>query len=144
MNFPILSSLILLPLIGSFFIFFSKSKNKTYESSKYFALFIALANFVLSIYLWFIFDRDTSEFQFVENRKWILGFVNYKVGVDGISILFIILTTFITSICVIAVNSSIKNRLKEFLVAILLMETLMIGVFCSLDLIIFYLFFEGV
>ncbi len=143
MNFPILSSLILLPLIGSFFIFFSKSKNKTYESSKYIALFIALANFVLSIYLWFIFDRDTSEFQFVENRKWILGFVNYKVGVDGISILFIILTTFITSICVIAVNSSIKNRLKEFLVAILLMETLMIGVFCSLDLIIFYLFFEG-
>ena len=79
MNFPILSSLILLPLIGSFFIFFSKSKNKTYESSKYIALFIALANFVLSIYLWFIFDRDTSEFQFVENRKWILGFVNYKV-----------------------------------------------------------------
>ena len=143
MNFPILSSLILLPLIGSFFIFFSKSKNKTYESSKYIALFIALANFVLSIYLWFIFDSDTSEFQFVENRKWILGFVNYKVGVDGISILFIILTTFITSICVIAVNSSIKNRLKEFLVAILLMETLMIGVFCSLDLIIFYLFFEG-
>tara|TARA_B100000029_G_scaffold6610_1_gene7093 strand:+ start:3104 stop:4585 length:1482 start_codon:yes stop_codon:yes gene_type:complete len=143
MNFPILSSLILLPLIGSFFIFFSKSKNKTYESSKYIALFIALANFVLSIYLWFIFDSDTSEFQFVENRKWILGFVNYKVGVDGISILFIILTTFITCICVIAVNSSIKNRLKEFLVAILLMETLMIGVFCSLDLIIFYLFFEG-
>ena len=141
MNFPILSSLILLPLIGSFFIFFSKSKNETYESSKYIALFIALANFVLSIYLWFIFDKDTSEFQFVENRKWLLGFVNYKVGVDGISILFIILTTFITSICVIAVNSSIKNRLKEFLVAILLMETLMIGVFCSLDLIIFYLFF---
>ena len=96
MNFPILSSLILLPLIGSFFIFFSKSKNETYESSKYIALFIALANFVLSIYLWFIFDSDTSEFQFVENRKWILGFVNYKVGVDGISILFIILTTFIT------------------------------------------------
>ncbi len=143
MNFPILSSLILLPTIGSFFIFFSKSKNKTYESSKYIALFISLANFVLSIYLWVIFDRTTSEFQFVENREWISGFVNFKVGVDGISILFIILTTFITPICVIAVNSSIKNRLKDFLVAILLMETLMIGVFCSLDLVIFYLFFEG-
>tara|TARA_Y100001970_G_scaffold281642_1_gene392873 strand:- start:3775 stop:5256 length:1482 start_codon:yes stop_codon:yes gene_type:complete len=143
MNFPILSYLILLPVIGSFFIFFSKSKNKTYESSKYIALFITLANFILSIYLWLIFDKTTSEFQFVENREWMLGFVNYKVGVDGISILFIILTTFITPICVIAVNSSIKNRLKDFLIAILLMETLMIGVFCSLDLIIFYLFFEG-
>ena len=143
MNFPILSYLILLPVIGSFFIFFSKSKNKTYESSKYIALFISLANFILSIYLWLIFDKTTSEFQFVENREWMLGFVNYKVGVDGISILFIILTTFITPICVIAVNSSIKNRLKDFLIAILLMETLMIGVFCSLDLIIFYLFFEG-
>ena len=88
MNFPILSSLILLPLIGSFFIFFSKSKNETYESSKYIALFIALANFVLSIYLWFIFDRDTSEFQFVENRKWILGFVNYIkcICVSGTSV----------------------------------------------------------
>tara|TARA_Y100000590_G_scaffold142333_1_gene163303 strand:+ start:2311 stop:3792 length:1482 start_codon:yes stop_codon:yes gene_type:complete len=143
MNFPILSSLILLPTIGSFFIFFTKSKNKTYESCKYIALFISLANFILSIYLWVIFDSTTPEFQFVENREWMLGFVNYKVGIDGISILFIILTTFITPICVIAVNSSIKNRLKDFLVAILLMETLMIGVFCSLDLIIFYLFFEG-
>ena len=66
-----------------------------------------------------------------------------RVGVDGISILFIILTTFITPLCILSVNSSIKNRLKEFLIAILLMETLMIGVFCSLDLVIFYLFFEG-
>ena len=143
MNFPILSYLILLPIVGSFFIFFSKSKNKTYESSKYIGLFISLANFALSIYLWFIFDKTTSEFQFVENREWVLGFFNYKIGVDGISILFIVLTTFITSLCVIAVNSTIKNRLKDFLVAVLLMESLMIGVFCSLDLILFYLFFEG-
>ena len=143
MNFPILSSLILLPTVGSLFIFFSKSKNKTYDSSKYIALFISIANFLLSIYLWFVFDKTISEFQFVENRKWMLGFVNYKVGVDGISILFIILTTFITPLCVISVNSTIKNRLKDFLISILLMETLMIGVFCSLDLIIFYLFFEG-
>ena len=107
------------------------------------ALFISLANFLLSSYLWFIFDNTVSEFQFVENRKWIAGFVNYKVGVDGISILFIILTTFITPLCIISVNSTIENRLKDFLVAILLMETLMIGVFCSLDLLVFYLFFEG-
>ena len=143
MDFPILSSLILLPLIGSFFIFFAKSNNKNYQSSKYVALFISLANFLLSIYLWYIFDSTSSDFQFVEERKWILGFFNYKVGVDGISILFIILTTFITPICIISVNSTINNRLKDFLIAILIMEALMIGVFCSLDLIIFYLFFEG-
>ena len=143
MNIPILSSLILLPTIGAFFIFFVKSNNKKYQSSKYVALFISLANFLLSLYLWFIFDNSVSEFQFVENRKWIAGFVNYKVGVDGISILFIILTTFITPLCIISVNSTIENRLKDFLVAILLMETLMIGVFCSLDLLVFYLFFEG-
>jgi len=143
MNIPILSSLILLPAIGAFFIFFVKSNNKKYQSSKYVALFISLANFLLSLYLWFIFDNTVSEFQFVENRKWIAGFVNYKVGVDGISILFIILTTFITPLCIISVNSTIENRLKDFLIAILLMETLMIGVFCSLDLLVFYLFFEG-
>jgi len=143
MNFPILSSLILLPSIGAFFIFFVKSGNKTYQASKYVALFIASANFLLSIYLWLIFDISTSEFQFVENREWIKGFINYKVGVDGISILFIILTTLIATLCIISVNSTISNRLKDFLIAILLMETLMIGVFCSLDLVIFYLFFEG-
>ena len=143
MNFPILSSLIVLPTIGSLFIFFVKSKNSKYQSSKYVALFISLANFLLSLYLWYLFDNTTSEFQFLEERKWIGGFVNYKVGIDGISILFVILTAFITPICIISVNSTIKNRLKDFLIAILLMETLMIGVFCSLDLIIFYLFFEG-
>jgi len=71
------------------------------------------------------------------------GFINYKVGIDGISILFIVLTTFITPLCVISVNNTIKNRLKDFLIAILVMESLMIGVFCSLDLVVFYLFFEG-
>ena len=72
-----------------------------------------------------------------------MGFINYKVGVDGISILFIILSAFITPLCVVSVNKTIKTKLKEFLIAILLMESLMIGVFCSLDLVIFYLFFEG-
>ena len=143
MNIPILSSLILLPLIGSLFIFFTKSSEKKYQSSKYVALFISVANFFLSLYLWFLFDNSTSDFQFVEERIWIPGFINYKVGVDGISILFIILTTFITPLCIISVNNTINNRLKDFLIAILIMETLMIGVFCSLDLVIFYLFFEG-
>ena len=143
MNFPILSSLILLPTIGALFIFFVRSSSEKYQASKYLSLFISIANFILSIYLWYVFDKNSVEFQFVENREWLLGFVNYKVGIDGISILFIILTTFITPICIISVNATIKKRLKDFLIAILLMETFMIGVFCSLDLIVFYLFFEA-
>ncbi len=143
MNFPILSSLILLPSIGALFIFFVRSSNSQYQSSKYVALFITLANFFLSLYLWIVFDKSIVDFQFVEEREWISGFVNYKVGVDGISILFILLTTFITPICVITVNATIKNRLKDFLIAILILETFMIGVFCSLDLVVFYLFFEA-
>ena len=143
MNFPLLSSLILLPSIGAMFILFTKSTDKKYESSKYVALFISLANFLLSLYLWYVFDKNIIDFQFVENRKWLSGFINYKVGVDGISILFIILTTFITPICIFLVNATIKNRLKDFLIAILVMETFMIGVFCSLDLVVFYLFFEA-
>ena len=97
----------------------------------------------MSLYLWIVFDKSIVDFQFVEEREWISGFVNYKVGVDGISILFILLTTFITPICVITVNATIKNRLKDFLIAILILETFMIGVFCSLDLVVFYLFFEA-
>ena len=143
MNFPILSSLILLPTIGALFIFFVRYSNSQYQSSKYVALFITLANFFLSLYLWIVFDKSIVDFQFVEEREWISGFVNYKVGVDGISILFILLTTFITPICVITVNATIKNRLKDFLIAILILETFMIGVFCSLDLVVFYLFFEA-
>jgi len=143
MDFPILSSLILLPVIGGLFIFFTKSRSKDNTTSKYLALFVTFLNFILSLYLWYSFDNTTAEFQFVENRQWLKGFVNYKVGIDGISILFVILTTLITSLCVLLVNNTVENKLKDFLIAILLMETLMIGVFCSLDLVIFYLFFEG-
>ena len=84
MNFPILSSLIVLPIIGAFFLFFVKSNNV--KSIKSVSLFISLANLFLGFYLWYIFDKSISSFQFVEDREWILGFVNYKVGIDGISI----------------------------------------------------------
>ena len=144
MNFPILSSLILLPSIGALFILLSKSKDQSnYQSSKYVALFVSFANFFISVYLWYIFDPNITDFQFVENRAWISGFINYKVGIDGISILFIVLSTLIVPLCIISVNKTITTKLKEFLIAILIMESLMIGVFCSLDLVIFYLFFEG-
>ena len=142
MNFPILSSLILLPSIGALFLLFIRSE-KSKRTVKYVSLFTSLVNFFLSIYLWILFDYKTSEFQFVEDRIWIENLINYKVGVDGISILFIILTTFITPLCIISVNNSIKDRLAEFLIAVLIMESFMIGVFCSLDLVVFYLFFEA-
>jgi NADH-quinone oxidoreductase subunit M len=143
MNFPIISALILLPIIGSLFLIFSKSNDQSNSTIKYVALFTSIVNFLLSIYLWFLFDETTSAFQFVEDRDWLIGIVNYKVGVDGISILFVILTTFITPLCIISVNNSVKKRLRDFLIAILIMESFMIGVFCSLDLVIFYLFFEA-
>ena len=144
MDFPILSSLILLPSVGALFILITESSVKSnFKSSRYVALFASFANFIISIYLWYIFDSNIADFQFVENRIWLKGFINYKVGIDGISILFIILTTLISSLCIVSVSQTIKVKLKEFLIAILLMESLMIGVFCSLDLVIFYLFFEG-
>ena len=143
MSFPILSSLILLPTIGALFLFFTKDKDGNNSTAKYVALFTSIVNFLISIYLWVSFDQSVSDFQFVEDRTWIEGFINYKVGVDGISILFIILTTFITPLCIISVNNSVKNRLRDFLIAILIMESFMIGVFCALDLVVFYLFFEA-
>ena len=143
MNFPILSSLILLPIIGALFLFFTKDKDGNNLTAKYVSLFTTIVNFLISIYLWILFDQSTSSFQFIEDREWINGFINYKVGVDGISILFIILTTFITPLCIISVNNTIKIRLRDFLIAILIMESFMIGVFCALDLVVFYLFFEA-
>ena len=84
MNFPILSSLILLPTIGAIFLLLSKDK-KT-NTGNYVALFTSFVNFLISIYLWILFDPLTSNFQFVEDREWLKGFINYKVGIDGISI----------------------------------------------------------
>ena len=143
MNFPILSSLILLPTVGALFLFFTKDSKGNNITAKYVSLFTSIVNFLISIYLWISFDQSTSDFQFIEDRTWITGFINYKVGIDGISILFIILTTFITPLCIIAVNNSVKLKLRDFLIAILIMESFMIGVFCALDLVVFYLFFEA-
>ncbi len=144
MNFPILSSIIFIPLIGSLFILITKGSPKSIEkNSKYVAIFSCTVNFFLSLFLWYSFDNTTPDFQFVEERNWIGNFINFKLGIDGISILFILLTTFITPICIFSVIKSVKFKLKEFLIAILVLETLMLGVFCSLDLVIFYIFFEG-
>ena len=92
MNFPILSAIIFIPLVGSLFILVIKGEQKTVvKNSKYVAIFSSLANFILSIFLWYSFDVSTSEFQFVEEKNWMKGFINYQLGIDGISILFILL-----------------------------------------------------
>jgi len=144
MNFPILSAIIFIPLIGAFFIFITRGNQKNIEkNSKYVAIFSSLANFFLSLVLWSNFDNSISDFQFVEKKIWIKGLINFHLGIDGISILFILLTTFITPICIFSGINSIKFKIKEFLILVLVMQTLMLGVFCSLDLVIFYLFFEG-
>ncbi len=144
MNFPILSSITFLPLIGAFFIFLTKEeKNEINKGAIYVSLFTSFVNLILCIFLWFSFDNSTSEFQFVEEFSWISGFIKFKFGIDGISILFILLTSLIVPISIISCINSVETRLKEFLIALLILETFMIGVFCSLDLVIFYLFFEA-
>ena len=142
MNFPILSTLIFLPLLSAIFIFLSKQQ-KNNKSSVYISLFGSVATFILSIFIWYSLDYNSANFQFVEEKSWINDFIKFKLGIDGISILFIVLTTFITPICIISCITSVKDRVKEFLIAILVLETFIIGVFCSLDLVIFYLFFEA-
>ena len=99
--------------------------------------------FVLSLFIWVNFDNADPDFQMVEQAEWLGGGINYHMGVDGISMLFVILTTFLMPLCIIASRLTVKHQFKEYMVAFLVMETLMIGVFCSLDLVLFYVFFEG-
>ena len=114
MNFPILSFLILIPIIGALFILITKGKEKNVEkNSKHVAIFTSIANFFLSIFLWYSFDASTSEFQFVEKREWIRGFINFHLGIDGISMLFIclqhLLRPYAFSQALIALSLSLKN-----------------------------------
>ena len=142
MDFPILSTLIFLPLVSSLFIFISRGQ-KNNNSAIYISLFSSLATFILSLFVWYSMDYTSADFQFLEEQSWVNDFIKFKLGIDGISILFIVLTTLITPICIISCINSVKDRVKEFLIAILILETFMIGVFCSLDLVVFYLFFEA-
>ncbi|MBS0242559.1 MAG: NADH-quinone oxidoreductase subunit M [Proteobacteria bacterium] len=111
-------------------------------NARWLALWGTLATFALSIFIWTGFDKGNPGFQFVEEANW-LGPIKYKMGVDGISMLFVILTTFLMPLCILASWQSVDERVKEYMIAFLLLETLMIGVFCALDLVLFYLFFEG-
>jgi NADH-quinone oxidoreductase subunit M len=144
MNLPILTIIIFLPLIGVLFILLTKGDEKKVNQICFnVSLLTSFLVFILSLLLWNNFDPNSAEFQFIEEQPWIGNVIKYKVGVDGISILFVVLTSFVTPICIIATSNSVKFRQKDFFIALLLMETMMLGVFCSLDIFIFYLFFEA-
>jgi len=137
---PILSIVTFLPLVGALFIAFLPRDAAT--NARYVALWTTLITFVVSILIWTNFDAASAGFQFVEERAW-FGPIKYKMGVDGISMLFVILTTFLMPLCILSSWGSVEHRVKEYMIAFLVLETLMIGVFCALDLVLFYLFFEG-
>jgi NADH-quinone oxidoreductase subunit M len=137
---PILSLVTFLPLAGALFIAFLS--REAVQNIRYTALWTTLITFVISLLIWINFDPTTAGFQFVEERDW-LGPIKYKMGVDGISMLFVILTTFLMPLCILASWQAIEDRVKEYMIAFLVLETLMVGVFCALDLVLFYLFFEG-
>lgn len=107
------------------------------------ALVFTVGTFLISLFVYGLYDPSIAGYQLVEQHGWIGGGIGYKMGVDGISILFVLLTTFITPICILASWNSIKSRVSDYMIAFLVLETLMIGVFCALDLFLFYFFFEG-
>ena len=145
-DFPILSIVTFLPLVGALAILIIRGDEEVVaRNAKATALWTTLITFCLSLMLWTGFDRTSAAFQFVENSPWIESFgIIYHMGVDGISILFVLLSTFLTPICVLASWDAIKVRVKEYMVAFLILETLMVGMFCALDFVLFYIFFEGV
>ena len=143
-DWPLLSTLIFLPAIGAAFIFVIRGEaGLVAQNARNVALWTSVITFVLSLLLWTGFDLDTAGFQFEEDAPWLADGIRYRLGVDGISMLFILLTTLLTPICVLASWESITVRVKEYMIAFLVMETMMIGVFSALDLVLFYLFFEG-
>jgi len=140
----ILSLVTFLPVVGALLILLFRGDEATVaRNARYAALWTTLLTFALSLYIWWHFDASTASFQFVQKVDWLGGAISYHMGVDGISMLFVILTTFLMPACILASWNSINTRVREYMIAFLILETLMIGVFCALDLVLFYLFFEG-
>src|ERR1700730_10954219 len=143
-GFGILSCIVFLPLAGAGFILALRGSDEaTLENARLAALGTTVIVFLLSLYAYARFDPSSSAFQFVEEKGWFGHGLVYKMGVDGISFPFVLLTTFLMPICLLASWQSIQNRVKEYMITFLVLETLMTGVFCALDLLLLYLFFEG-
>ncbi|GLQ07174.1 NADH-quinone oxidoreductase subunit M [Sneathiella chinensis] len=143
-DWNILSIVTFLPLVGALLILLTGGKEEVAaRNARQVALWTTLITFGLSLTIWAGFDNSNPGFQFVEKAEWLGGGINYHMGVDGISMLFIILTTFLMPLCVLASWNAITTRVREYMIAFLIMETLMVGVFCALDMVLFYLFFEA-
>ncbi|MBV9995473.1 MAG: NADH-quinone oxidoreductase subunit M, partial [Caulobacteraceae bacterium] len=142
----ILSFTTFLPLLGVAAILairgFAPDSPRAPNAARWIALATTLATFALTVLLTFQFDGANPGFQFVEDAPWFAG-LHYRMGVDGISVLFVLLTAFLMPLCIAASWKTIETRVLEYMVAFLVLETLIIGVFCALDLVLFYLFFEG-
>ena len=143
-SWPILSVTTFLPLVGALFIMLMGGEDEAVKrNARWVALWATLITLAVSLLMAWRFDPSSAEFQFVERRPWLAGTIMYHMGVDGISLPFVILTTGLMPICILASWQAIQTRVKEYMVAFLVLETLMIGTFSSLDLVLFYLFFEG-
>src|SRR3990167_7723392 len=143
-GWPILSTVTFLPTIGALLILVIRGDDEIARRNIYHvALWTTAVTFVLSLFIWVGFDPADPGFQMVERREWLGGSIAYLMGVDGISMLFIILTTFLMPLCIVASRLTVNRYFKEYMIAFLVLETMMIGVFCALDLVLFYVFFEG-
>jgi len=145
-SWPILSLVTFLPLVGAFFcLVVNGPKEAVDRNCRSAALITSLATFLVSLVLWVRFDPTKAGFQFEERLDWVpaLG-IGYHMGIDGISLFFVLLSTLLTPICILASWESVKVRVKEYMIAFLVLETFMVGMFCALDLALFYIFFEGV
>ena len=143
-DFPILSLILFIPILGILLmVLIRNTSERTERNLKQTAIWITSLNFLVSLLLIIFFDYENPSFQFEEKYFWINNGISYHLGIDGISVLFIVLTTMLVPICILASYDSIKFSIKEYLISFLALETFMIGVFCSLDLVLFYLFFEG-
>ena len=145
-TWPLLSLITFLPLVGAALILTIRGEEEfVVRNARLAALWTSLVTFVLSLFLWFEFDRTTADFQFVERVEWIPAYgITYHMGVDGISVLFVLLSTLLTPLCILSAWDAVKSRVKEYMAAFLVLETLMVGMFCALDIVVFYIFFEGV
>ena len=145
-SWPLLSTIIFLPLLGAGLLTLIRGReNDIALAAKSTALWVALSNLVLTLGLWYSFDPHKSGFQFTESKTWIASSgIGYSVGVDGLSLFFVVLASFLTVLCILASWHSITKRVRDFMAAFLVLESLSIGAFLALDTILFYLFFEGV
>ena len=143
MSWPILSVVTFLPIAGALFIAFLSDDEAGARNARWVALWTTLITFAISLILVWRFDPGSADFQFLEKRPWLGGAINYSMGVDGISLPFVILTTALMPISILASWTSIQSRVQAYMIAFLVLETLMVGTFCALDLVLFYVFFEG-